>query len=293
MSYVLTLVSAQNSLPCDEVLPYLNVLSSWDVLATDRAAEIVIKNIPSVEDLRSIRALCDGVHTDVFLTPTFHRRKSLLLADMDSTIVEGETLDDLAAYAGLKDQISAITARAMNGELDFHTALRERVGLLSGLSADMLRETLGETRLNVGAERLVRTMKTHGARCVLVSGGFTFFTGAIADQVGFDHHHGNVLDIAAGQLTGAVQEPILDKDAKLVFLKDYADQLSMNLSQAMTIGDGANDLPMLLAAEKAGGLGMGYDAKPSVAEQLVNVIRYNDLTAALYAQGYRADEIVD
>ncbi len=232
--------------------------------------------------LMQIREMLAADKIDLFINPAEGRRKKLLLADMDSTIVEGETLDDMAAFAGIKDQIAAITARAMNGELDFHAALKERVGLLKGLPTEALQKTLDHTVVNPGARTLVHTMRKQGATCVLVSGGFTFFTGAIAEKVGFDHNHGNTLGIDGEQLSGAVIPPILDKFAKVEFLDLYTGNLDINASEVMTIGDGANDLPML----KKAGLGVGYHAKPSVAAELKNLIIYGDLAAALYAQGY-------
>lgn len=292
MAYFLTLVSMQNGPPHDEISNHLKIKKPWNWLSQNKAAEIQIENLLHDNDLQILHTLCEESQTDIFITPATHRRKKLLLADMDSTIVQGETLDDLAAHAGIKDQITAITARAMNGELDFHDALRERVALLKNLSAKALDKTLQTTCLNKGAKTLVRTMKAHGATCILISGGFTFFTRSIANQVGFDHHHGNHLDIQNNRLTGQVIDPILDKDSKHDFLKTYAQNLSLNLSETMTIGDGANDLAMLLAAHNAKGLGIGYKPKPAVAAQLENIIRHTDLTAALYAQGFRQDEII-
>ncbi len=284
-NFFITLVAADKNLTEEHfhiVGDFTN--SAW--LSPSHAADIVIENPLGTAALSYIRDQLAAQNIDVFQTAAFNRRKKLLLADMDSTIVTGETLDELAAYAGIKDKIAAITARAMNGELNFHEALRERVGLLSGLSADKLQETLNETHLTSGATTFVQTMKKHGATCVLVSGGFTFFTQAIADQTGFDHNHGNQLDIADNALTGQVIEPILDKNSKLSFLNQYAQSLNIDTSEALTIGDGANDLPMLQAA----GLGLGFHAKPAVVAELDNMIRFNDLTAALYAQGYNDTE---
>ena len=291
MSYILTLVSPQNSSPHTLIEPHLQAAPQWNWLAKDKAIETPLESLPTPDNLQNIRTLCDDHKTDLFITPTHNRRKKLLLADMDSTIVIGETLDDLAAHAGIKDKIAAITARAMNGELDFHDAIRERVGLLKDLPTNKLDQTLSETKLNQGAKTLVQTMKTHDATCVLISGGFTAFTESIAAQTGFHHNHGNTLDIKDNHLTGQVIAPILDKTAKLTALNNYATDLNIDLSNTMTIGDGANDLPMLLGAHDNGGLGIGYYAKPAVAEQLTNIIRHGDLSAALYAQGYTEDEI--
>lgn len=278
MSYILTLVASGNNLAA----AHFDSEPTW--LSPNKAAEIEVHEKP---DLITLRKKFAGEKIDVFVTPAKNRRKKLLLADMDSTIVGEETLDELAGHAGIKDQVAEITARAMAGELDFHAAIRERVGLLKGLSAEMLDQTLAHTTINPGAKTFVQTMKAHGAHCVLVSGGFTFFTGAIAEAVGFHHHHGNILGIENDALTGEVIDPILDKDSKLDFLKRYAGELSITLEDTLTIGDGANDLPMLEAA----GLGIGYKAKPLVIEALDNQIIHGDLSAALYAQGFSDDEI--
>lgn len=209
------------------------------------------------------------------------RKIDLFIADMDSTIVQEETLDELAAHAGIKDKVAEITRRAMNGELDFHAAIRERVGLLKGLPETALHETLAKTTLTKGAKELVGTLKSQGATCVLVSGGFTFFTGAIAEICGFHHHHGNTLIIENSHLTGEVGEPILDKNSKLEFLNHYVEKLGTQMQNTITIGDGANDLPMLLAAQNGGGLGIGFCAKPVVAEQLQTNIATPDLGEVL------------
>ncbi len=284
-NFFLTLVATDTPIT-EDTINIVGDFVDFQWLKQGIAADIRLNQPLGRAALNYIRAQLEPQKIDVFQTAGENRRKKLLLADMDSTIVTGETLDELAAYAGIKDKIAAITARAMNGELDFHAALRERVGLLEGLSDSKLQETLDETHLTSGAKTFVQTMKKHGAHCVLVSGGFTFFTAAIAAQTGFDNHHGNTLDIQGGKLTGKVIEPILDKQSKLTFLNEYADRQNLILDQALTIGDGANDLPMLQAA----GLGIGFHAKPAVVEQLDNMIRFGDLTSALYAQGYNENE---
>ena len=226
---------------------------------------------------------------DVCVQPQAHRRKRLLVADMDSTIIGCECLDELADFAGKKAEIAAITERAMRGELVFEDALRERVGMLAGLATDALQRCFDErVRLNPGASTLVRTMVAGGARCVLVSGGFEFFTGRVAAAAGFQHHRANRLIVEAAALTGAVGEPILGREAKLQALLDEAAALGVPADETLAIGDGANDLAMIQAA----GLGVAYPAKPIVAAQADARVDHADLTALLYFQGYTADEFV-
>lgn len=296
MTHVLTLVAASPQNPLeDSHIRLAGAIAAEDGLeyapdpvwlAEGKAADILLSGAGAPGMTARIRAGMAGEQIDVFVTNRQGRRKKLLLADMDSTIVAGETLDDMAGFAGLKAQIAAITARAMNGELDFHAALEERVGLLKGLSTQALEKTLAHTALNPGARTFVATMQKYGATCVLVSGGFTFFTGAIAERAGFDHHHGNVLGIETGTggetLSGEVIPPVLDKFAKVGFLEHYTSALGLREDECLAIGDGANDIPML---ERAG-LGIGYRPKPAVAAAITNLILHGDLSAALYAQGY-------
>lgn len=241
-------------------------------------------------DLAASRALAQTYFAtagfDLVIQPREGRRKRLLIADMDSTIVTGETLDELAAHAGLKEQINEITARAMRGEIDFKSALRERVGKLAGLSVDALAETLAATQLTSGARTLVQTMRAQGAHTVLVSGGFRFFTRDIASQVGFHEEQANEFVIEDNHLTGEVVEPILDKDAKLRALNQYVEAKNLPLTATLATGDGANDLPMI----KAAGLGVAYHAKPIVEAEAPASIRRGDLTALLYLQGYSQSE---
>ena len=302
MTNIITLVASdKNTYPLRDkhFVDIANVANFYDLevgiiphwLASDKAGDVAVSGEPNAALLTHFREALAGDQIDIFITPVENRKKKLLLADMDSTIVAEETLDELAAFAGLKDKVAAITAKAMNGELDFHGAVKERVGLLKDLSTSALEETLNATKINPGAKTLVQTMKAGGATCVLVSGGFTNFTDPIAKTVGFDHNHGNTLGIDGDKLTGEVIEPILDKAAKVEFLDRYCKELGVSAGDCMTIGDGANDLPMLQKAGENGGLGVGYYAKPSVADQLTNIIQYGDLSAALYAQGYREQDI--
>jgi len=216
------------------------------------------------------------------------RRKRLLVADMDSTIVVGETLDELADQAGLKERIAAITARAMNGELDFAAALRERVAMLEGLPVRALAAVQERLAFMPGAATLVATMRAHGAYAALVSGGFRFFTRHVASALGFDLDEGNELETDGAALTGRVVEPILDKGAKLATLRRLAAARGLPLAATLAVGDGANDLPMLQAA----GLGIAFRAKPSVAAAARVRITHGDLTALLWAQGYTEAELV-
>lgn len=216
------------------------------------------------------------------------RRKKLLLADMDSTIVDGETLDDLARHAGRHDEIAAVTRRAMTGALDFETALRDRVARLAGLPEQAIADTLAGLALIPGAMALVATMRAAGAHCVLVSGGFEPFTRRVRDWVGFHEDRSNRLDIADGRLTGRVLDPILGRTAKLETLRALAVARGLRLDETVAVGDGANDLAMLGAA----GFGIAFRAKPVVAAAAALRLDHSDLTGLLYLQGYRADEIV-
>lgn len=228
-------------------------------------------------------------HADTALVPTRLRRKRLLISDMDSTIIEQECLDELAAYAGLKDEIGAITARAMAGELDFEAALTERVRKLKGLPLQALEQCYSDRiTLMPGARTLVATMAAHGAHCLLVSGGFTYFTARIAAAAGFHADHGNTLIDNGKNLTGEVKPPILGRAAKLDSLDRAAATLNLTRSDTLAMGDGANDLAMIEAA----GLGLAVHAKPVVAAASDAAIEHTDLTAALYFQGYSDSEII-
>ena len=242
--------------------------------------------IGEVADLREgLAPLLDAQPLDWCLQAAAGRRKRLLIADMDSTIIGCECLDELADYAGVKAEVSAVTERAMRGELAFEPALRERVARLKGLPLEALTRCREErVRLNPGARTLVRTMTAHGARALLVSGGFESFTGPVAAQAGFDGHQANRLLDDGAVLTGEVAEPILGREAKLAALQAEAGNLGLPLDETLAIGDGANDLAMIEAA----GLGVAYRAKPVVAARADARIDHADLTAVLFFQGYRA-----
>jgi phosphoserine phosphatase len=256
-----------------------------NILSPDEAADIPLAVAP---DMDAVRAALGTAAIDAIATPEANRRKRLLVADMDSTIVTGETLDELADFAGLKDRIAAITARAMNGELDFKAALRERVAMLRGLPVDALEKTWQRVRLTDGARELVATMRAHGAYTALVSGGFSFFTSRVAALVGFDMHRSNVLLDDGAALTGRVAEPILDRDTKLETLTQLAAERGLPMAATLAVGDGANDLDMIRAA----GLGVAFHAKPIVAAEARARVDHGNLRALLFAQGYRREEIV-
>ena len=257
-------------------------------LAPGVACDVAFSMLDSEQAAAAGWQFFSGKAVDVLAQPTAERRKKLLVADMDSTMVTGETLDELADQVGLKEKVSAITARAMNGELDFKEALDERVGLLKGLSVTALEETWERVVYTPGARTLVQTMKMNGAYTILVSGGFKFFTSRVREDCGFDLDLSNELLVKKKKLTGKVGMPIIDKNVKLDTLIKAAAERKLPLSQTLAVGDGANDLEMI----KAAGLGVAFHAKPVVAAQARVRIEHGDLTALLYAQGYRKDEFV-
>jgi phosphoserine phosphatase len=226
---------------------------------------------------------------DIVVQPQANRRKKLFLADMDSTMIGQECIDELADFAGLKAHVAAITARAMRGEIEFEPALRERVALLKGLPVGVVDEVLASRiTLTPGGRELVATMRAHGAYTCLVSGGFTLFTAKVAQLIGFQEDRANELLVEDGKLSGQVAEPILGRAAKLATLVDLRESFDLDTIDTMVVGDGANDLAMIQNA----GLGVAYHAKPAVAAAASARIDYGDLTALLYAQGYRRDEFV-
>ncbi|MDP3735946.1 MAG: phosphoserine phosphatase SerB [Hyphomonadaceae bacterium] len=249
--------------------------------------EIDVKH--RAEFVKFLETEAAAAKADWAITPHENRRKKLLISDMDSTIIGQECLDELADFAGLKAQVSAITERAMRGELDFASALTERVAMLKGLDLSALEACYAQrVTLNPGAAALTATMKANGARCVLVSGGFRYFTSRVAAAAGFDTDRANTLIDDGKTLTGAVGQPILGREAKLAALKEESVAMGAMPADAVAIGDGANDLDMIRAA----GLGIAYKAKPIVAAETLARIEYTDLTAALFFQGYREEEVL-
>ncbi len=298
MQYVLTLSGNPGApaLTAEHAAAAASALTRWgaagietDWLAPALALDLTFHAAAGDGAAGAVRTALDGVAVDINLQLLAGRRKRLLIADMDSTVITGESLDDLADFIGIKDQVAPVTARAMRGEIDFETALRDRVRLLAGQPAGLLDRLLEERiHLTGGAKSLVRTMRANGAFTALVSGGFSFVTEAVAAEVGFEVNKGNVLLIRDGKLTGEVGEPILGKDAKLANLHAFCRERGLVPDQVMTVGDGANDIPMLLGA----GTGVAFHAKPAVAEAARFTVEHGDLTALLYLQGYRQSDFV-
>ena len=264
---------------------------AFDWLAEGKAADILFEG-----DLSDGRLALAGIEDrfDIAIQHEGNRRKMLLVSDMDSTMITVECIDELADYAGIKPEIAAITERAMAGELDFAEALKARVALLAGLDEDVIAQCLRErVQPMPGADILVRTMTGWGAHAVLVSGGFTSFTGPVADRLGFHEVHANLLEIKDGRLTGALAADIVDASTKRIVLHAAAEARGVDLEAALAVGDGANDLPMIAAAVSGGGLGVGYHPRPQLAQAANFSVRHNDLTALLFAQGVKPDKWAD
>ena len=253
------------------------------------AADIRFSPRDGVSAHERLRETLGDAPVDIVVQPLAGRRKRLFLADMDSTMIGQECIDELADLVGLKAEVSAITERAMRGELPFEPALRERVALLGGLPVSVVDRIIAERiTLTPGGTELVRTMRAKGAYTCLVSGGFTLFTGPIAARIGFHEHRSNLLIEENGTLAGRVEEPILGREAKLATLRELRARFGLADSETLAVGDGANDLAMLAEA----GLGVAYHAKPAVAAAAHARIDHGDLSALLYLQGYRRDEFV-
>ena len=257
-------------------------------LAPDETAEFTLEIKP--DNQWAVWQDLQGMGVDLIIQPEQGRRKKMLLADMDSTMIQQECIDELADEAGVGDRVKDITARAMNGELDFEGALIERVGLLKGLDESVIAKVLAERiTLMPGGQALLATMKANGGYAALVSGGFTAFTAYVAGALGFDEDRANTLHVENGKLTGDVGRPILGREAKVQALEEISHRLDISESEVIAVGDGANDLGMLGRA----GAGVALHAKPSVAAECDIRINHGDLTALLYVQGYSQAEFVD
>lgn len=295
MRFVLSLVAGAKAnldqdiamLAADEaVRAGASAVSAADWLSSNRACDIAFDGDGAAVAARVRAALAD-LAIDANVVAEAGRRKRLLVADMESTVIENEMLDELADFVGARAKVAEITRRAMNGELDFAAAVRERVALLKGLPEVVLEKAMTRVRIMPGAAALVATMRAHGAYTALVSGGFTWFTGRIKERLGFDTHQANELIVLGRHIMGRVREPILGKEAKEEALRRLAGEHGVTPTDAVTVGDGANDLPML----KAAGLGVAFHAKPAVASETSVRVNHGDLTTLLYLQGYRQAEI--
>ncbi|MEP3889896.1 MAG: phosphoserine phosphatase SerB [Hellea sp.] len=272
----------------EEALGAIPVLESLKILSEGKAFEGQVSAALTQMDILNLLSTL-GIEADICVQANEDRKKKLLICDMDSTLIGQECIDELADFAGVKDRVSAITERAMRGEIGFEGALTERVSLLKDLDISVLQKCFEQRiTLNEGARTLCQTMKANGAKTVIVSGGFTFFTERVAGACGFDTHQANTLIEAQGKLRGTVGLPILGREAKLSALNHHSAELG-GASTSIAIGDGANDLAMITAA----GLGIAFYAKPVVAAQAHSAINHTDLRTALYFQGYSDDEFIN
>jgi phosphoserine phosphatase len=298
VTHVLTLIAGAAARPLDgacieQACAVLSAPGAPSWLCEDEACDIFFqpsKGATNTQIADAVREALHGAPIDIVCQPADRRRKRLLVADMDSTLIGQECIDEIADKVGLKPKISDITERAMRGELEFEPALRERVALLKGVDEKTLQTIFDEqVTLNLGARTLARTMRANGACTVIVSGGFTFFTARVQQAAGFDANQANDLEIEEGKLTGQVIEPILGQQAKLDALLQYREKLKLANDETLAVGDGANDLAMIMEA----GLGVAYHAKPIVAARAHARIDFCDLTALLFVQGYARDEFVE
>jgi phosphoserine phosphatase len=299
MSLVATLICNPNNPALDSTVVdgALAVLPSpgkprwlFDEVAIDIPFEQPIENHDQLHVIEArLREMRADLPIDIVVQPIIARRKRLFLADMDSTMIDQECIDELADFAGLKAHVAGITERAMRGEIEFAPALRERVALLKDLPVSVVDEVLAKRiTLTPGGRELVMTMRAHGAYTCLISGGFTLFTNAIAAKIGFQENRANELVVRDGKFTGEVREPILGRETKLATLIELRESFELDEIDTLVAGDGANDLGMIQAA----GLGVAYHAKPAVSAAAAARVDHGDLTALLYAQGYRREEFV-
>jgi len=262
-------------------------LTTYTVLSKDNASSVAIEaHCTDPKSIINIRAEANSAQVDVNIVSGNIRRKKLLLADMDATIIIGESLDELANLAGIAEKITPITKRAMAGELDFQEALSARLSFLNGQPETLLHQVVKNTQITDGAHEVVGTMRAHGAHCYLVSGGFTFLSGVIAHQLGFTDHHSNIIGISNGMLTGKAVPPILDQQAKLRFLVQYIKKFNLKPDDCLCVGDGANDMAMLQHA----GMGVAFQGKPTLRKKIELQLNHTDLTGLLYLQGYHSAE---